>query len=513
MTTTNAVDVARAGRREWIGLAVLALPCTLLAMDLTVLHLAVPALSADLAPSSAQLLWIVDIYGFLIAGSLITMGTLGDRIGRRKLLLIGGAAFGAVSALAAFSTTAEMLIATRALLGVAGATLMPSTLALIRNMFHHPHQRTIAIAVWLNSFMVGGALGPLLGGIMLEHFWWGSVFLLNVPVMVLLLLLGPVLLPEFRDPSAGRLDLISAALSLFAMLSIIYGIKQLAQDGVGFVPVLSIVAGLGLASVFVVRQRTLRDPLIDLRLFEVPAFTASVCAQLVALLAIGGIYLFTAQYLQLVLGLSPLKSGLWMLPWTAAGMLASLFTPAIARRVRPVYVLSGGLALSAVGMAVLTLAGDGAGLAVIVTAFIIMSSGINPAMTITTDMIMTVAPPDRAGAASAISETSNELGIALGMAILGSIGAASYRSVMTGGVLDRIPPGAADASRATLGGAVNVAQGLGGELGPRLIATARDAFAQSLELVAAISAIIVMTMAVVAMVMLRNVRPAPASEP
>lgn len=198
----------------------------LLAMDLTVLHVAVPALSVDLKPSSAQLLWIVDIYGFLIAGSLITMGTLGDRIGRRRLLLIGGAAFAVASAVAAFSTSAEMLIATRALLGVAGATLMPSTLALIRNMFHDQRQRTTAIAVWLNSFMVGSAVGPLLGGAMIEHFWWGSVFLLNVPVMALLLVLGPFLLPENRDPNAGRLDLASAGLSLVAMLSIVYGIKR-----------------------------------------------------------------------------------------------------------------------------------------------------------------------------------------------------------------------------------------------------------------------------------------------
>jgi len=496
----------RAGRREWIGLAVLALPCLLLAMDLTVLHLAVPALSADLAPSSAQLLWIVDIYGFLIAGSLITMGTLGDRIGRRRLLLIGASAFGAASAFAAFSTTAEMLIATRALLGVAGATLMPSTLALIRNMFHEPHQRTVAIAVWLNAFMVGGALGPLLGGLMLEHFWWGSVFLLNVPVMALLLVLGPVLLPENRDPNAGRLDIPSAALSLVAMLSIIYGIKRIAQDGFGAVAALAILAGLCLALVFVARQRSLSDPLIDLRLFQVPAFSASVCTQLVSLTAMAGIYLFVAQYMQLVLGLSPLQAGLWMLPWTASGMIASLSTPAIVRRVRPAYVMGAGLLVSAFGMAVLTRIGDGGGLAVILLSLVIMSLGLNPALTLTTDMIMGVAPPDRAGAASAISETSSELGLALGMAILGSIGTAAYRSIMDGDVLLGIPAESAETARATLGGAVGVAERLGGQLGDDLLRTARDAFAQSLELVAAISAILVMIMAAVAVVILRNVR-------
>src|SRR5687767_6645513 len=218
----------RAGGKEWIGLAVLTLPCLLVSMDLTVLYLAVPHLTADLTPSAAQLLWIVDIYGFLIAGSLITMGTLGDRIGRRRLLLIGAAAFGVASVVAAFSSSAEMLIATRALLGLAGATLAPSTLSLIRNMFLDPHQRTTAIAVWITSFSVGGAIGPLIGGALLEYFWWGSVFLIGVPVMVLLLAVGPVLLPEFRDPEAGRPDLLSAALSLSAVLAVIFGLKQIA---------------------------------------------------------------------------------------------------------------------------------------------------------------------------------------------------------------------------------------------------------------------------------------------
>src|SRR3712207_3784959 len=242
----NAVAPPRAGRRERIGLAVIALPCLLYSMDLTVLHLAVPQLSEDLKPSSAELLWIIDIYGFLVAGSLITMGTLGDRIGRRRLLLIGAAAFGVASVFAAFSTSAEMLIAARALLGVAAATLAPSTLSLIRNMFLDPRQRTTAIAVWVTSYSVGGAIGPLLGGVMLEYFWWGSVFLLGVPVMVLLLAVGPVLLPEFRDPEAGRPDLVSAALSLAAVLAAIFGLKQIAQDGLSWWPFVSILAGVGL---------------------------------------------------------------------------------------------------------------------------------------------------------------------------------------------------------------------------------------------------------------------------
>ncbi|HKY96262.1 MAG TPA: MFS transporter, partial [Gemmatimonadaceae bacterium] len=244
MAEATAIDNSRAGRREWLGLTVLAFPCFLLAVDFTVLHLAVPKITADLKPSSTQLLWIVDIYGFFIASSLITMGTLGDRIGRRKLLMIGATAFGAASAVAAFATTASTLIITRALLGVAGATLMPSTMALIRNMFHDPDQRRVAIAIWINCFVVGGAIGPLLGGFMLEHFWWGSVFLLNVPVMVMLLSLAPVLLPEFRDANAGTLDIMSAALSLTSILSIIYGVKRIAQDGPSTIALGAIALGL-----------------------------------------------------------------------------------------------------------------------------------------------------------------------------------------------------------------------------------------------------------------------------
>src|ERR687888_714794 len=222
-----------AGRREWTGLAVLALACLLYAMDLTVLHLAVPSLSEDLRPSSAELLWITDIYGFMVAGFLVTMGTLGDRIGRRRLLLGGAAAFGILSVLAALSTTPEMLIASRALLGIAGATIAPSTLSLIFAMFEDPRQRATAIGVWISAFSAGSAVGPVAGGILLEHFWWGSVFLLALPVMAALLLLGPRVLPEYRDPNAGRLDLLSAAMSLVAVLATVFALKQVAQNGIG----------------------------------------------------------------------------------------------------------------------------------------------------------------------------------------------------------------------------------------------------------------------------------------
>src|SRR5687768_2513935 len=386
-------EVARATRREWIGLAVIALPCLLYSMDLTVLYLAVPHLTADLKPTSAQLLWISDIYGFLIAGSLITMGTLGDRIGRRRLLLIGATAFGVASVLAAFSNSAEMLIATRALLGVAGATLAPSTLSLIRNMFLDPQQRTAAIGVWATSFSVGGAMGPLLGGVMLQQFWWGAVFLLAVPVMILLLVLGPRLLPEYRDPAAGRLDLKSALLSLVAVLAGIFGMKAWARDGMGLVPLVTITGGLAVGYLFLRRQRRLADPLIDLRLFRVPAFRVSLATFTLTTLVVFGSYVYIAQYLQLVLGLSPLAAGMWMLPGSLGVIAGSMLAPTIVRRVHPAFVMGGGLALATVGFTVLTQVGT-YGLPALVLGSGTVYLGLGPVFTLGTDLIVSSAPPE-----------------------------------------------------------------------------------------------------------------------
>ena len=492
MSESVVTAETRAGKREWIGLAVLAFPCFLLALDFTVLHLAVPKITADLAPSSTQLLWIVDIYGFFIASSLITMGTLGDRIGRRRLLMFGGAAFGAASAVAAFADTASTLIVTRALLGVAGATLMPSTMALIRNMFHDPDQRRIAIAIWINCFVVGGAIGPLLGGVMLENFWWGSVFLLNVPVMIALLVLAPILLPEFKDPDAGTLDILSAALSLLAILSVIYGIKRMAQDGIGTLSLASIATGLVLGAVFVFRQRQLTHPLIDLELFRVPAFSAAVGTQLVATITFGGLYLLVSQYLQLVVGLSPFHAGMALLPATVAGTMGTVAAPLLVKRIRVGYVMPAGMILSTAGMVLIAVMNASSGIGLLVAAYITMSFGVNVAMTLTTDTIMGVAPPERAGAASGISETAAELGAALGIALLGSVSTAYYRSAMGDGMPAVIPTGIAADARATIGGAIVSAATLGGAGGAQLAEVAREAFTASLSIVAVISAVLVL---------------------
>jgi DHA2 family multidrug resistance protein-like MFS transporter len=482
------------------------LPTLLIAMDMTVLHLAVPALTAELQPTSSQLLWITDIYGFMIAGSLITMGTLGDRIGRRKLLLMGAAAFGFASVLAAFSTSAGMLIASRAVLGVAGATLMPSTMSLIRNMFLDPRQRTVAIGIWVSGFSVGSAIGPLVGGLLLESFSWGSVFLLGVPVMLLLLISGPLLLPEYRDPSPGKFDLPSAALSLAAVLLVIYGFKQVAENGLGVLPALSILAGFVVGFVFVQRQRSLADPLIDLRLFRVPAFSAALATYTLGIFAGFGTFLFIAQYLQLVLGLSPLEAGLWSAPGSLAFIVGSNLAPRIVRRVRPAYVVAGGLLVAGVGAALITQIGLNS-LAHVVIGNVIMSLGFGFTFTLTVDLVVGAAPPERAGAASALSETGAELGGALGLAVLGSLGMAIYRSEVTATMPPGLSPELVEAVQETLGGAVAAASQLSEQVSTALLSAAHQSFVHGLQVNAVIALVGFVGLAILTATMLRHISP------
>jgi DHA2 family multidrug resistance protein-like MFS transporter len=408
--------------------------------------------------------------------------------------------------LAAFSTTPAMLIAARALLGVAGATLAPSTLSLIRNMFHDPQQRTTAIGVWISSYSLGGAIGPLVGGLMLEFFWWGSVFLIAVPVMVALLIVGPKLLPEYRDPQAGRPDLLSAAMSLVAVLGVIFGLKEIAQDGVALVPVLSIVAGFAIGALFVARQNALADPLLDLGLFKMRAFSAALAPYALAIIVMFGGFLFLPQFLQLVLGLSPLEAGLWTVPWALAFVAGAFLTPVATRYMRPAYAMAGGMLLATVGLAMMTQLDETSGFVVFLIASVVWGIGFAPTFTLTNEMIVSSAPPERAGAAAAISETGAEFGGALGIALFGSLGVAVYRGAMDGAVPAGVPPEAAEVARDTLGGAVAVAGQLPEAVGVQLLTAASDAFIQGLQLSATISTIGAIALALFVAIALRHVR-------
>ncbi|MEV1120695.1 MFS transporter [Actinosynnema sp. NPDC049800] len=508
MDTTPTESGALAGRKEWLGLAVLALPTILLALDFSVLFLALPNLSADLAPDGAQQLWIMDIYGFMIAGFLVTMGTLGDRIGRRKLLMIGAVAFAAASVLAAYSTSAEMLIATRALLGIAGATLMPSTLSLITTMFTDGKQRAAAIGVWMACFMGGTAIGPVIGGALLQWFWWGSVFLMGVPVMILLLVTAPVLLPEHRDPAGGKLDLASVALSLAAILPVIYGLKEFAKDGFAVVPLVAVVLGVVFGVLFVRRQRKLPNPLMEVSLFANRAFSGALGIMLLGVLTVGGSTLLFAVYLQDVQDMSPLQAGLWMLPHTAAQMIGVVLATMLVRTIRPAFVIAGGLVIAIVGFLIVSQVSATGGITLAVVGLSVAFFGGAPIAGLGVDLIVSSAPSEKAGSASSISETNIEFGMALGVAVMGSIGAAVYRSRMADTPL---PEGAAEAGN-TLSGATTAAAELPAEAGASLVASAREAFTAGFGTAAAVCAAIVAVVAVLAVTLLRHVPAAGAAE-
>ncbi|MPY95752.1 MAG: MFS transporter, partial [Acidimicrobiia bacterium] len=396
-------------------------------MDNTVLSFAVPTLSEDLEPSASQLLWIVDIYGFVLAGLLVTMGNLGDRIGRRRLLMAGATAFSVASVMAAFAPDASTLIAARALLGVAGATLMPSTLSLLRNIFADDGQRRFAIAVWTTMFAVGSALGPLIGGWMLEHLWWGSVFLLGVPVTIGLLAVSPLLLPESRDPAPGRWDPASAVLSFGTMLPAVYGIKVLAEHGPGAGSLGPIVVGALFGVAFVRRQQRLEDPMIDVSLFRITRFRAAVLANLVALFAFAGSLFFLTQYLQTVLGMSPSRAGLVLVPGVLSSVVFTLSAGLLRRVLSLGQAIAAGMLVGGAGFLALTQVSVSSGALIAVVAYVLIGAGVGVALSLTVDAIMADIPPAKAGAGSAISETANEFGIALGTAVLGTVVLAVYR--------------------------------------------------------------------------------------
>ncbi len=504
-------STSRAPRRAWLALAVLMLPVLLVSVDNTVLSFALPAISTDLAPTAAQQLWIIDAYPLVLAGLLVAMGSAGDRFGRRRLLLIGSTGFALLSIAAAFAPTAEALIAARAALGFFGAMLMPSTLSLLRAVFTDREQRRLAIAIWASGFAAGAALGPLVGGLLLEHFGWGSVFLLAVPVLVPLVVFAPLLIPESCDPAPGRIDLVSTVLSLAAMGPIVYGIKSIATEGVDTIGVAALLVGFGCGAWFVRRQLTSASPMLDVRLFAQGSFGGAVLVNLFSVIALVGFLYFVSQHLQIIAGLTPVAAGLALVPGLVAMIIAGLAVVPIARRVRPRVLVPIALLLSAAGYLVIALSTSAGSIAPIIIAFVLLGVGVGAAETVSNELILSSAPPAKVGAASAVSETAYELGAVLGTALLGSIIAAHFRAVID--LPAGLTAGQADAARETLAGAAFVAESLPDARGAELAASAAHAFDGGVTVTSLIGVALMIAASVAAGITLRNPQASASAEP
>lgn len=505
-----------AGRKEWVALGVLVLPLLLVSMDITVVYFGLPTISAELGATGTQQLWMADIYGFALAGMLLTMGYLGDLIGRRRLLLIGAATFALASLTAAFAVNPEMLVAARLFQGLGGATLLPSTLALVSNMFSDRSQRRTAIAIWAIGMSTGSAIGPVVGGLLLEHFWWGSIFLVNIPVLALLFVLAPVLVPEFRRPRSevGRFDVVSSLLSLVAILTTIWSIKELAVGGVDALHLGVLVVGLALTAVFVRRQLRLEQPMIDPRLFAQRGFGPAISLGLIAFLCLIGFSLFVTQYLIVVLGLSPLVAALWTLPPPVLTMVVAPFAVIMANRgtVRPAFLVAGAFVLAALGFVCMTQVSAGRDLAFVVAGATAIGVGSAIVLTLVTDLVVAVAPPEKAGSVSALTQTFQELGGALGIALFGTVGAVVYGRLVAADIPADVPEAARQAAGRTLGAAESVAAQLGGATGDRLRAVAHLAFTSSMHVVAVVGALVAVATAVFALNRLRHVANLPEDD-
>jgi DHA2 family multidrug resistance protein-like MFS transporter len=506
-TATLRIDDARPPRasvRNWFALAVLMLPVLISSVDNTVLSFALPVISESLRPSAAAQLWIIDAYPLVLAGLLVAMGNLGDRWGRRRLLLIGAMGFALVSIVAAFAPTAELLILARVGLGFFGAMLMPSTLSLLRSIFLDREQRRLAIAIWAAGFAAGSALGPIVGGILLEHFWWGSVFLIAVPVLIPLLVFAPMLVPESRDPNPGRIDLVSIGLTMVTLVPIVFAIKEFATHGFEWSQILLVLIGVTAGVLFVRRQLNRENPMLDMRLFRRGVFTGAVLINLVSVFSLVGFLFFVSQHLQLVLRLSPLDAAFALVPGLIVMIVAGLVVVPIVRLVRPSFVVATGLALAGTAYAIIMVTGQEATEITLAIAFAVLGLGIGAAETISNDLIISSVPADKAGAASGVSETSYELGAVLGTAVLGSILTAAYRAGVT------LPAGLTDENasiaRETLGGAVSVAESIGGPAGYRLLESARESFDSGVVLTSGIGVGLMALAIVLALVSLRRAR-------
>ncbi|MGK2880303.1 MAG: efflux MFS transporter LfrA [Mycobacterium sp.] len=482
-------------RKAWVALAVLTLPVLLIAIDNTVLAFALPMIAADLRPTGIEQLWIVDIYSLVLAALLVMMGSLGDRFGRRRLLLIGTSGFAVVSAAAAFAPTAELLIAGRFAMGFFGAMLMPSTMSLIRNIFEDDSARRLAIAIWASSFTAGSALGPIVGGALLENFHWGAVFLIAIPILLPLLILAPRLVPESKDPNPGPMDEISVLLSLATLLPVVWAIKDAAHHGFSGLVIAAFLIGVTSGVLFVRRQRRSATPMLDVGLFRCGPFASSILANFLSIVGLIGFLFFVSQHLQLVLGLSPLRAGLVTLPGALVSIVAGLFVVRLARRFTPQALMVVGLLFLASGFGLLLVFRHDLTVAAVIASFVVLELGVGMSQTMSNDTIVSAVPPQKSGAASAVSETAYELGAVVGTATLGTVFTAFYRTNV------EVPAGlsaaeAADAGE-SIGGAVAVAGTQSPDIAAQLLDSARQAFDSGIAPTAVIAGVLALIAAAV----------------
>lgn len=493
-TTVPASTPTAADPRRWAGLAVLSASLLVVVMDMTILNVALPSLTADLRTTSTEQLWIVDVYSLVLAGLLVPAAALGDRFGRRLALLTGFALFALASAAVLVADSPGTVIAVRALLGVGGALVMPATLSLIRSLFTDPGERARALGIWAAMAALGGALGPVVGGTLLEHFSWHAAFLVNVPVMVAAFAAALWLLPEHRSPRPPRIDAAGVLLSVTGMVALVFAVKHLAKEGVDVAGVATALAAVVLLTAFVRRCLRVPDPMLEVRLFTGRAFTAGVLAALATSTAMVALLFLGAQWLQLVQGWSPLEAGLALLPLALGGLVGSPLAPAVADRIGARTVLSGGLSVAASGFLVLFVAPAPLSYAWMSVALLLVGIG-TASLAVASAVIMAGAPAAKAGSAAAVEESSYEIGGVLGVAVLGSLAAAIYRGDLSADALAGVGTADAAIARESLAGALEVA-GAHGPQGSVLAAEATAAFTDALAWTGLVGAVVLAVTAV-----------------
>jgi EmrB/QacA subfamily drug resistance transporter len=480
----SSLAVAVHGRRWWT-LAVLCFSLVVITLDNTILNVAIPTLQRELHATNSQLQWMVDSYTLVFAGLLLTAGSLGDRFGRRGALQIGLAVFGAGSVVAALVDTPNELIAARALMGVGGAFIMPSTLSVLTNVFTDPGERGRAIGIWAGVAGVGIALGPLAGGFLVEHFYWGSIFLVNIPIVVIAIAAGAWLVPTSKDPAAPRLDPLGAALSIAGLSALLYGIIEAPSNG-WTDPLILVSFGLAivLLGLFAVWELRTTHPMLDVKFFKNPRFSAASAGIALVFLALFGSLFLLTQYFQFVLGYSALQTGVRLLPYAGVLVVVAPLSARFVERVGTKLVVTIGLMLVALGLFAMTQVGVATSYPDILWRVVLVAAGMGCTMAPATESIMGSLPLSKAGVGSAVNDTTRQVGGALGIAIIGSVLASTYGSKIGDAVARQsrpVPKPIADAMKSQLGAALAVAHRIGGPIGSLIQTTARHAFVSGMH--------------------------------